>query len=178
MGGVELRVVVAMALIVGPVMAFPAAAADYYLISSNSNQIAVIDADAITPNQHGVTVPMVAIRRAARTGGISFAYAVVQSDFDCTNRQVAGMSVTIFNMDGRQSAEQPRSGGAVVWQPVNPGTQAESAWQFACAKPEQRASTGYRLAGLPLDRIVAGIFDGTWPYDEVLTHLPSSPTKP
>jgi hypothetical protein len=172
-----MRSVFGWALIAGAAMASPAVAADFYLIDSNANQIALIDADAIIPNQHGATAPMVAIRRLASTGGLSFAYAVVQSDFDCTNRQIAGTSVTIFERDGHPSTQQPGP-GPTVWQPASPKTQAGAAWEFVCAKPVERTSKGFRLAGLPLDKLVASVLDGTWPYDDVQKQRQSSSTKP
>ncbi|MGH6957206.1 MAG: hypothetical protein ACREEW_11140 [Caulobacteraceae bacterium] len=115
-----MRSVFGAVLIFGAVVASPVAAADYYLIDSNANQILVIDNDAIIPNEHGVAAPMVAIRRLSNTGGLNFAYAVVQSDFDCTSRKIGAVSVTVFDREGRPSAQQPQGGDAVVWQPVIP----------------------------------------------------------
>lgn len=174
-----MRSVIGATLVVGTLVASPAVAADYYLIESNANQISLVDADAIMPNQHGATAPMVAVRRAARSGGLSFAYAVVQTDFDCANRKIGSISLAIYERDGRPSAEQPGQGSpGVDWQPVNPNSQAGAAWEFVCAKPADRASKAFRLVGLPLDRIVTAIFDGTWPYDDVKNRRPPPQTKP
>jgi len=178
MRGRKSRPAFVFALLASAALASSASAADYYLISGNANQITVIDADSITPNIHGATAPLVAIRRAAVTANLNFAYAVVQSDFDCAGHRVAGTSMTLFGSDGRPSAVQPSSSGEDVWQPISPNTQAESAWAFVCAKSADRPSMSFRLTGLTLEKIVSSIFDGTWPYDEVLARRQSSQAKP
>jgi hypothetical protein len=166
----------ALCAAIGVAFQTPASAADYYLIASNANQITVLDADSIASDVHGARATLVAIRRAAQTAGLSFAYAVADSDYDCASRRFAAKSIQLYDESGAPSSQQiapDKTRGA--WQPVTPNTQGDNAWKFVCAGPDARTSIGFHLTGLTLDKIVASIFDGTWPYDEVLPRLQSAP---
>ncbi len=153
-------------LLAGGLAASAASATDYFLVSANQNQIALIDRDAITPDSDGgAMAPMVAIRRKPETIGLNFAYAVIDSEFDCAGRRVAATSVALFTIDG-QAGPQGTSDRPLAWAAVAPNSEAEDALRFVCAKPADRGALGFRMNGLTLAQIVASVFSGPWPYGD------------
>ena len=172
-----LKVQLAGACAIAAIVASGAAqAADYYLLAANPNQIALIDLEAITAGPDGQpAAPVVFIRRAPQTNGIRFAYDVIQSEFDCSHRKAAAEGMTLFDADGRPSANQVPPPATPTWMDVQPDSQAEAALNLVCAKPEARGAIAFRMKGLPLDKIVTSVFDGSWPYDDVLARRQAAP---
>lgn len=157
-----LKLVASAAVSLGMVgLGTPAAAAEFYLLSANDNQIVVADRLQVnpgrTPNQMRGWV--IYIRRSFEIQGEAVGYTSSLQEFDCVNRQFRTISMQFHRLDGSLINGSDQE---LAWMHVEPDTMGDAALQFACLQatsvnPFLRLGDGSALSWM------TSIRRGPWP---------------
>lgn len=109
-------------------LAGPAAAENWNVISRTANNALMVDVDATAVTGEITTIPMATVPRRGEAG--DYSHSVETYEFNCGAGQWRTVGIIEYGGDGAETDRIPEEGGS--WEPIRANTLPDFLKQIAC----------------------------------------------